>query len=172
MSMITSVLSVTNTSTEPPFPAGTIAAFVTIVPNRLFKVETNGCATPVGQIVKKPNGPAVGTTVILNEYACASDGTGQRELVDWMANVRVAPPMRLGGPNPAGYVASRVSAIRHGVIATNAREPADDAAATVASLLRARNASTFPVATSVSVRVGCQYSGAGQDFSGTAPRCG
>src|SRR5215510_14197392 len=106
MSSMKSVILLTKTFTEPPLPAGTTAAFAAMFPDE-FKVETTGCETPVGQIVKKPNGPG-GTTVMLNEYACAMDGTGQRELADCMANVRVVLLPRLGGPNPAGNVASRV----------------------------------------------------------------
>src|SRR5215813_13295979 len=109
MSRMKSVLLLTNTFTEPPLPAGTIAAFATTFPGE-FNVETTGCDTPVGQIVKNPSTPD-GTTVMLNEYACAMDGTGQRELGDCMAKVRVALPLRIGGPKPDGYVASLVSAI-------------------------------------------------------------
>jgi len=77
MSMIRSVLWLTNTFTAPPTPAGTIAAFATTVPRNEFRVETTGCGTPVGQIVKYANAPEgftvpgnvapVGTTVMLNE---------------------------------------------------------------------------------------------------------
>src|SRR5262245_38206205 len=106
-----------------------------------------------------------GTTVTLNEYACAMDGTGQRELPDCMANVRLALPLSIGGPKPAGYVASRVSAIRQGVIATNTSEPAGVVAAATLS-----NVSAL-VAANASLFVGCQNSGAGQYFNGTASLC-
>src|SRR5262245_57019833 len=106
---------------------------------------------------------------MLNEYACAMDGTGQRELGDCMAKVRDILPTRLGGPKPAGYVPSRVSAIRQGVIPTNTSEPTGVAAKEV-SLETALNVSDFAAAW-LSARVGCQYSGAGQDFSGTTSRC-
>src|SRR5262245_25588222 len=107
---------------------------------------------------------------MLNEYACAMDGTGQRELSDWMANARVVLPPRLGGPKPAGYVASRVSAIRQGVIPTNTSAPAGVAANIVASLESALSASGF-AADWLSAGVGCQYKGAGQDVSGVTSRC-
>src|SRR5262249_50101033 len=116
------------------------------------------------------NGFPGGTTVMLNEYACAIDGTGQRELGDCMANVRVALPIRLGGPKPAGYVPSRASAMRHGVIATNTSEPTGVAAKDVASLENALTVSGFAAAW-LSARVGCQYSGAGHGDSGTMSRC-
>src|SRR5262249_5891912 len=111
-----------------------------------------------------------GTTVMLNEYACAIDGTGHREVGDCMSNIRVVFPVRVGGPKPIGYVPSRVSAIRQGVIATNTREPAGVAARDVASLESALNVSGFAAAW-LSARVGCQYSGAGQGDSGTTSRC-
>jgi hypothetical protein len=60
---------------------------------------------------------------MLNEYACAIGGTGQRELGDCIAKVRLVSPLSIGGPKPAANVASRVSAIRPGVIATKARAP-------------------------------------------------
>src|SRR5262245_48299730 len=107
---------------------------------------------------------------MLNEYACAMDGTGQRELGDCMAKVRVALPLRIGGPKLAGYVPSRVSAIRHGVIATNTSEPTGVAAKDVASLESALTVSGFANAW-LSARVGCQYSGAGHGDSGTMSRC-
>jgi hypothetical protein len=58
---------------------------------------------------------------MLNEYACAIGGTGQRELGGCIAKVRLVSPLSIGGPKPAANVASRVSAIRPGVIATKAR---------------------------------------------------
>src|SRR5262245_23753473 len=164
MSRMKSVLLLTNTFTEPPLPAGTMAAFATTFPGE-FNVETNGCETPVGQIVKKPNGPD-GTTVMLNEYACAMDGRGQGELAECMVNVRVVLPPRVGGPNPAGNVASRVSVIRQGVIPTNTSEPTGDAA-NVVSGERASNVSCCFAVARLSARVGCQYRGAGHGDSGT-----
>src|SRR5215831_17342400 len=97
-----------------------------------------------------------GTTVMLNEYACAMDGTGQRELGDCIAKVLAVLPLRVGGPKPAGYVPSRVSAIRHGVIPTNTSEPTGVAAKVVASLEKTPNLSGFAAAW-LSVGVGCQY---------------
>ena len=94
---------------------------------------------------------------MLNEYACAIVGTGQRELADCMAKVRLALPTRLGGPNPAGNVPSRVSAIRQGVMPTNTSEPTGATAVTVASPDRALvTARALPVASSFSALVGCQ----------------
>src|SRR5262245_22981789 len=107
---------------------------------------------------------------MLNEYACAIDGTGQRELRDCMAKVRAVLPPIVGGPKPAGYVASRVSAIRQGVIATKTREPAGLSAKDVASLESAPSEAGFAAAW-LSVCVGCQYSGAAHDDSGTTARC-
>jgi hypothetical protein len=62
MSRIKWVLSVTNASTDPSVPAGTIAMFAVICPSKEFSVETSGCAEPVGQSVRKLK-DAVGTTV-------------------------------------------------------------------------------------------------------------
>src|SRR5262249_32594585 len=104
---------------------------------------------------------------MFNEYACAMDGTGQGEPSDCMANVRVALPTRLGGPKPAGYVPSRVSAMRQGVIPTNTRAPAGVAAFVwllVASALVA-------AAICISVWFGCQYNGAGHGRSVTTSYC-
>src|SRR5215470_17793948 len=101
---------------------------------------------------------------MLNEYACAIDGTGQRELGDCMAKVRDILPPRLGGPKPAGNPPSRVSAIRQGVIPTNTREPTGIDAKDVASFESAPKVSGLAVAR-LSNRVGCQYSGAGHGDS-------
>ena len=57
--------------------------------------------------------------------------------------------------------------MRQGVIATNTSEPAGVVDNAVASLDSALNLSGFTAAC-CSARVGCQYSGAGQFFSGTA----
>src|SRR5262249_8128999 len=100
---------------------------------------------------------------------CAMDGTGHRELGDCMSKVRRALPLKLGTPNPAGYVPSRVSAIRQGVIATKTSEPAG-VAANVVSFETALNVSGLAVAW-LSARVGWQYSGAGHGDSGTTSRC-
>jgi hypothetical protein len=112
---------------------------------------------------------------MLNEYACAIDGTGHRELGDCIAKVRLALPTSDGGPNPAGNVPSRVSAIRQGVIATNTSEPAGVAAKEeLASLETALSASGFAsgfACSRLSARVGWKYSGAGQLLSGTRSRC-
>src|SRR5262249_38288672 len=156
-------------------PAGTIAAFATTVPRNEFNVETTGWTNPVGQIVKKPSAPEGftlpgkvapgGTTVMLNEYARAIDGTGQREVVDCMSNILVVFPVRLGGPKPMGNDPSRVSAMRQGVIPTKTSEPMGVAAKDVASLERALNLSGFATA-SLSACVGCQYNGACHGLSG------
>lgn len=60
--------------TPPELPAGTMAAFATILPSEAFSVETPGCGAPAPHSVKKPNG-AGGTTVAFKEYACAAEGT-------------------------------------------------------------------------------------------------
>jgi hypothetical protein len=108
---------------------------------------------------------------MLNEYACAMDGTGQRELSDCIANVRLVPPLSVGGPNPAGNVPSRVSAIRQGVIATNTSEPAGVAAKEeLTSLETALSASGFGsgfACSRLSAGEGWKYNGAGQLLSGT-----
>src|SRR5215470_17684765 len=105
---------------------------------------------------------------MLNEYACAIDGTGQRELGDCMAKVRDILPPRLGGPKPAGNPPSRVSAIRQGVIATNTSEPAGVAAKDLASLETSLSASGCVfcfVCSRLSAGEGWKYNGAGQLFS-------
>jgi hypothetical protein len=66
MSRITWVWLVTNTSIEPPVPAGTSAALATTFPVKEFSVETNGRDCPVGDRVRKLSGPA-GTTVTFSE---------------------------------------------------------------------------------------------------------
>src|SRR5262245_59363901 len=107
---------------------------------------------------------------MLNEYACATDGTGQREVGDCMSNILVVFPVRLGGPKPMGNDPSRVSAMRQGVIPTKTSEPMGVAAKDVASLESALSVSDFAAAW-LSARVGCQYSGAGHGDSGTTSRC-
>ena len=69
-----------------------------------------------------------------------------------------------GGPN--GLVKPkpvRVSATRHGVIATNTSEPAGVAAGAFAWFAASISA---PGLANLSDRAGCQYNGAGQYFSG------
>jgi hypothetical protein len=51
-----------------------MAAFANIVPLNEFSVETFGCDCPVGQAVRYER-TVCGTTVVLNEYAAALDGT-------------------------------------------------------------------------------------------------
>jgi len=65
MSRITCVRPVTNTLIVPSAPAGTIAAFATTLPSNEFRVETRGCADPVGHVVRNESGPS-GTTVTLS----------------------------------------------------------------------------------------------------------
>jgi len=60
---------------------------------------------------------------MLNEYASATAGMLQVELA-WMGKLRVAPPVRLGGPKgPLNPKPVRVSAMRQGVIATYTSVP-------------------------------------------------
>src|SRR5580704_1933631 len=105
MSNNTLVVSVTKTLIAPFVPAGTIAAFATIVPSESFNVETFGIGWPVGQVVRFPSGAPVttGTTVKFNEYAGAVDGMPQ-ELAG-MLKVREDWAAIAGGPyapeNPA-----------------------------------------------------------------------
>ena len=75
-----------------------------------FNVETTGSACPAGHVLRYSNEPG-GTAVMLNEYACAADGSPQA--LDGIANVRVPLAPSAGPPDiPAGF---RVSAMRHGV---------------------------------------------------------
>src|SRR5215813_7829053 len=108
--MIKCVWSVTNTSIDPPVPAGTIAAFATIVPVGSLSVETNGCGSPVGHVVRKPRAP-VGTTVMLSEYAAAVPRIPH--VLDNTPTVLVELAARIGPPS--GPFGLRVSMIRHGV---------------------------------------------------------
>src|SRR5690349_5538678 len=101
-----------------------------------------------------------GTTVMLNEYACAIAGSGHVAL-DWIGNVRAAPPTNAGPPN--GPFVLRVSMTRQGVMPTNTSA----FAGAVASIATLEEASAGAVA-KLTALVGCQYSGAGQDFRGTA----
>ena len=52
MSSNTLVASLTYTLTAPEVPAGTIAALALMRPSGEFRVETVGCPSPVGQIVR------------------------------------------------------------------------------------------------------------------------
>src|SRR5208283_5043101 len=52
MSRITCVGFVTKTLIAPSVPAGTIAAFATTLPSNEFRVETSGCACPVGHVLR------------------------------------------------------------------------------------------------------------------------
>src|SRR3954451_6588861 len=118
MSMTTSVLLLANTSTEPLVPAATMAAFPTTCPCNAFNVEARGRGCPVGYIVRNPRG-AGGTAVTFKEYAWASAGM-EHVVLDRMGKVRAPPPVRRGVPRPAAYPElDRVSATRHGVMATN-----------------------------------------------------
>jgi len=94
MSMMMSVASLANKSTDPLVPAAMIAALPTMNPCSEFKVAAKGCGWPVGHMVINPSGPG-GTTVTLNEYACAIDGMVQ-VVLDWMGTVRLARPFSLG----------------------------------------------------------------------------
>src|SRR5262245_43806026 len=110
---------------------------------------------------------------MLKEYAWAMDGTGQGELPDCMANVLFVPPLRLGGPKPAGNVAMRVSAIRQGVIPTNTSE-LGGVVASGPFVARFETVelptSSFPRLALSSAWFGCQYNGAGHDFTGIVSR--
>src|SRR5580693_9413841 len=97
----------------PLVPAGTIAAFATIVPSESFRVETFGIGWPVGQVVRFPSGPG-GITVKFNENAAAVEGIPQE--LPGTLNVRVDWAAIEGGPYaPENPAAVRVSAIRQGV---------------------------------------------------------
>src|SRR4051812_31397732 len=93
----------------PAAPAGTITAIASMAPYGILIVDTNGCAIPVGHVLRNPSGP-VGAAVKFNEYARALPGIPQAER---MGKVRLTRPASAGPPSdPAGR---RVSAIRHGV---------------------------------------------------------
>jgi hypothetical protein len=53
---------------RPLTTVGTIAMFEVTTPSVAFRVETNGWGVPVGQRVRKPNGP-LGMTVAFSTYA-------------------------------------------------------------------------------------------------------
>ena len=96
MSNNTSVVLLAYTFIEPLVPAGTTAAFATVVPVGEFNVETFGIVFPVGQVLRYPNEPC-GTTVKFNEYAEAVAGMPQA--LDVMGKVRVLAAAIDGGPN-------------------------------------------------------------------------
>jgi hypothetical protein len=74
--MTTSVLLLASRLMAPFVPAVTMAALPTTAPVGEFSVVVAGVASPVGQAIKDDT-PAGGTTVMLNEYACAVAGTLQ-----------------------------------------------------------------------------------------------
>jgi hypothetical protein len=97
-----------------------MTALATIVPSKSFRVEAFGKAFPVGKTVISPKIPG-GTTVTLKEYAWAVAGI-VHVLLDWMGNVRMEPPVRLGGPKaPMKPTPERVSTTRQGVMATKTK---------------------------------------------------
>src|SRR6476660_4291706 len=97
-----------------------MAALALIRPSKEFSVETIGCGRPARQTEMYWRGVR-GTAVRLREYARALAGIPQ-ELAAGLKS-RLIPAARLGPPK--GPVASRVSAIRHGVRGTKRRaEPA------------------------------------------------
>src|SRR3954449_10795932 len=114
MSITTFVVLLTNTETAPAFPAGTIAALAFTRPSGEFRVETCGCDSPVGQIVRYPKGP-FGTAVTLSEYASAVGGTPHP--LSGTAKLRDAPPLMAGPPKGPG--SRRVSITRQGGIVVN-----------------------------------------------------
>ncbi len=117
MSRMTFVVLVTYTLTDPDGdPAGTIAALAFTRPSSEFKVETIGCPSPVGQIVRYPSRP-MGTTVTLSEYAIALAGMLQGLSPSESGKARDELP-GIGGP-PKGPLGLRVSTTRHGVTGKN-----------------------------------------------------
>src|SRR5271156_3023551 len=114
MSSSRCVASLTYTFTAPPdaaLPAGTIAAFALVRPSGEFKVDTAGCPSPSGQIVRCPSGPG-GTTVTFSEYATAVLGIPEHG-PEGMAKLRVWLAASSGPPK--GPSALRVSTTRQGV---------------------------------------------------------
>src|ERR1700674_3936022 len=111
MSITRSVLSVVNTFTAPPTPAGTTTAFERTVPVGSFSEATSGWVCPAGHAVRKPKDGPFGTAAKFSEYACALAGSPHG--LARIGNERVPCPVRLGPPN--GPAALRVSATRHGV---------------------------------------------------------
>src|SRR4029453_15433549 len=160
MSIMRFVFSLANTSTEPPVPAGTTAAFAITVATKPFSVEAFGRGWPVGHTVRKVRNPG-GTTVTLKEYACAVDGIEQ-SVLDCIGKVRGTPPRRPGGPNgPVNPEPVRVSTTRQGVIATKIRGLLTEVAPTSAAKAEKNFLSTL---------LGCHRNGADQGFSGTRSR--
>src|SRR5216684_2022725 len=91
-----------------------IAEFPLMRPSRELRVDTKGCACPVGQTVRYAS-ELWGATVTFSAYAWALEGMLQ-ELFE-IAKLREVPPARNGPPNgPAGL---RVSATRQDVTGTN-----------------------------------------------------
>src|SRR5262249_40429602 len=126
-------------------------------------VEATGRGWPVGQTVMKSTKP-VGTNVMLNEYACAIEGMVQLVL-DWIGNVRDAPPTRAGGPNaPLKPELFRVSATRHGVMPT--KTSAFGGLVALVTIV----SGFVAAANRYSVSLGCQYSGAFQFCIGVISR--
>src|SRR3954447_20470748 len=109
MSRITWLRSLTKTLTDPLVPAGTMAAFALIRPSVEFRVDTVGCACPVGHKVSQLSGPC-GTTVTFSAYAFAVAGMPQA--APEISNSRTSFSARIGPPLlPFAW---RVSAIRQG----------------------------------------------------------
>src|SRR6266849_1599588 len=111
MSITRSVLSVVNTFTAPPTPAGTMTAFESTVPVGSFNEATRGWDCPAGHAVRNPKDGLFGTAAKLKEYACAFAGSAHG--LARIGNERVPWAVRPGPPN--GAVGLRVSATRHGV---------------------------------------------------------
>src|SRR5947209_5039177 len=116
MSRITWLLFVTKTLTDPVVPAGTITAFALVRPSVEFRVETVGCACPVGHKVSQLSGPC-GTTVRFREYATAVLGIPQTAPA--IVKSRTSPSLSTGPP--LVRFGSRVSAMRHGSDGTKRR---------------------------------------------------
>src|ERR1700677_4153211 len=98
--------------------AGTIAAFATTVAVGLFRVDTPGWGSLLGQTVRKFSAcPAgYGTAVTLNEYASGCCGRFPRHGLLRIGSVRVSIALSDGGPSPGGSVdPTRVSTTRQGV---------------------------------------------------------
>ena len=98
----------------PPSPAGTIAAFETVEPVYEFIVDTFGGAIPLGQAMKTPSCGARGKAVKFNEYAPAPAGIPQ--VLAGIGKERCEVALIDGGPNGPANSATRVSAIRQGIV--------------------------------------------------------
>src|SRR5689334_5812681 len=94
----------------PLVPAGTRSALATTEASKEFKVETTGCARPVGQSVRYESTPG-GTTVAFREYARAAAEIPQA--LDGTVYERVPVAASTGPPNSP--FASRVSETRQGL---------------------------------------------------------